>query len=148
MTIRPLTIAELPLLEDGAKEFYASSSVLRKFDIGQFCGFWSKIMESGLGVIIGLYDGPLVCGAISGIMYPDPNSGELTMTECFWFVRPGMRGGGLGLLRFLERFSREHKCVQLRMVHLVDSMPERLTTLYRRLGYKPIETHYAKDIAA
>ena len=36
----------------------------------------------------------------------------------------------------------------MRMVHLMDSMPEKLARIYKRLGYEQVETLYSKDLAA
>ena len=80
------------------------------------------------------------------MLYPDLYSGDLIATEFFWFVRAEVRGQGLKLYYAFEAWARARHCAQIRMVHLLDLMPERLAKVYRRLGYEPAETHYVKEL--
>jgi hypothetical protein len=149
MEIREATVDDLPGMAATAEAFYASSRFLKKFDIEKFCALWAQFLQSGLGVIYIVLsenrEQPIV-GAIGGIKYPDTYSSELIATEFFWFVREESRGGGLTLYKLFEKWAREQKCSQIRMVHLLDSMPEKLERIYRRLGFEPAETHYVKEL--
>jgi GNAT superfamily N-acetyltransferase len=66
--------------------------------------------------------------------------------ETFWFVHPDHRGQGLSLLVEFEKWGKREGCQTLAMIHMVDSFPDKLETLYRRRGYKLIEKHYLKEI--
>ncbi len=144
--IRQATVEDLPRMESAARAFFASSRFLRRFDMDRFIRAWAALLSSGTGVIFALFDRDEVCGAIGGVVYPDINTGELIASEFFWFIRPGSRGDGLRLYRAFERWARTQACRQIRMVHLTDSMPDRLARVYRRLGYLPAETHYVKEL--
>jgi hypothetical protein len=147
--IKPMCRFSLRKLAPGAQEFYASSKVLRKFDIEKFVNFWRAIMESEQGIIFVAMEDQDIIGAIAGMAYPEPYSGELVVQEFFWFVRPGHRGSaGLRLYNALEYWARQKEAKALRMVHLMDSMPEKLSRIYKRLGYEPLEMQYTKDLAA
>lgn len=144
--MRQATIDDLPRLVALAEEFYASSQHLEGFRLDVFSATWSQLLGSGIGVIFLQEEGDDVLGALGGVAYPDPNSGALMATEFFWFVRGDRRGGGLRLYRAFEGWARDRGCRQIRMVHLLDSMPEQLQRLYTRLGYQAAEIHYTKGL--
>ncbi len=149
MEIKPICRFKLRALAAGAREFYASSKFLRSFEIDRFVEFWRPLIEKESGVIFVAEDDGEIIGAIGGMVYPEPYSGELVVQEFFWFVRPGHRGSaGLRLYEALEYWSRQKQARALRMVHLMDSMPEKLSRVYKRLGYEQVETLYSKDLAA
>lgn len=104
---------------------------------------WTSFIEIGTGVIFVLESGK---GMLGGAKYPDINSGELVAVEFFWYVDPQHRGEGLSLLNAFETWAKTSRCKKVMMVHLVNSMPERLSALYRRRGYSAVETHYCKEI--
>ncbi len=145
--IRSVTVLDLPKLESCAKEFYASSEFLKGFDLSRFCELWQRILESDTGVIFAVdgNDGQYA-GAIGGLMFDEIYSGRKTATELYWFVRDGHRGHGLKLYRAFEAWARERGCEEIRMIHLMDSMPEKLNRVYQHLGFRPIETHFAKEL--
>lgn len=144
--IRPATTADLAALEPLAREFYASSRHLGRFDMDRFTQFWGTYLKAGIGAVFVLDEGRGIAGTIGGVLFPEPYSGELVATEMFWFVSSGSRGGGVALYRAFERWARERGCTALRMVHLSDSMPEKLRDFYSRLGFQEIETHYSKPL--
>lgn len=144
--IRQATVEDLPGMEAGAREFYASSKYLGKFDPVRFVSVWTNLISSQAGVIFLLIEADELEGAIGGVVYPDLYSGEIIATEFFWFVRQEHRGGGLRLYKEFEEWAKWKGASQIRMVHLQDSMPDKLERLYRHWGYQPIETHYAKEL--
>lgn len=148
MEIKPICRFKLRALAEGAREFYAASKFLGSFDIQKFVDFWRPMIESEVGVIFIAEDDGEIAGAIAGLAYAEPYSGDLVVQEFFWFVRPGRRGPGLKLYEALEFWARQKGAKALRMVHLMDSMPDKLSRVYKRLGYKQVETLYSKDLAA
>jgi GNAT superfamily N-acetyltransferase len=104
------------------------------------------LLESGTGVIFVDENGEEIQGTLGGVAYPEINSGELVATEFFWFVAPERRGGGLRLYRAFEEWARSKGCREIRMAYLIDSMPEKLAKLYRRLGFEPVEVQYVKEL--
>lgn len=127
-----------------AKEFYGSSAVLRVFDLERFVQFWTGVINSGIGVVFLLVDENGIQGTISGLTYQEPYSGELLAQEFFWFVHKEFRGGGIRLYKAFEKWALDKGCVEIRMAHLVDSMPDKVAQFYERLGYSQVETLYAK----
>jgi GNAT superfamily N-acetyltransferase len=144
--IRPASVADLPRLHALAESFYASSKFLRGFELERFVSAWSHLLAAG-GVIFLLVDaGDAIAGALGGVLYPDLYSGRLVATEFFWFVDPARRGGGLKLYRAFEAWARAAGAHELRMVHLLDSMPDKLERTYKALGFAAAEIHYSKDL--
>jgi GNAT superfamily N-acetyltransferase len=141
--IRQARVEDLPLIEPGAREFYQKSEFLRNLDMEHFKRNWTVLLTSGTGVIFLFDEGQ---GFIGGVRFPDMNNGELVATECFWFVREDARGHGWRLYRAFERWARESGCKQIQMVHLADSMPERLAKFYENIGFKRAEVRYCKEL--
>ena len=147
MILRQVETAELPKLTECFAEFCRATRFVRGFDMGRFAALWSGLLESKAGVVFGLFDeAGEIQGMLGGLAYPEPYSAELLATEMFWFVRAEERGGGIRLYRAFEQWAREMGCSQIRMVHLLDSMPERLEKVYRRWGFKAAEVHYVRDL--
>ena len=146
--IREARLDDLRRLEACAREFYAQSRFLKGFDPERFEAFWTSLLEQEMGVIFLLVsdrDGEIE-GTLGGVIYPEPYSGARIATEFFWFVHQARRGEGLKLLRAFESWARAKGCAQIRMAHLVDLMPAKLETVYRRFGYTPAEVQYLKEL--
>lgn len=131
-----------------AKEFYASSKALRHFDIEKFTAIWAQFLAVNFGVIFLAEADGLIVGALGGVIHPDLYGSELIAEEFFWFIRQDSRGSGLKLYAKFEQWASERGAVEIQMVHLLDLMPEKVSTFYRRAGYSPIETRYSKRLAA
>lgn len=107
-----------------------------------FISSWKNLFNLGFGVIFATED---YSGMIGGIKYPDTNSGELIASELFWFVDPSKRGEGIKLLNAFELWAINNNCKRIIMVHLMDSMPEKVGRFYERTGYRKLEVHYVKE---
>jgi len=147
MFIREAETSDLDSLEPLATEFYSQSQFLTGFDMARFKRCWTELIEGGAGTIFLLIDDRgEIAGLLGGMKYPELYSGTPIATEFFWYVQEGLRGQGMKLYRAFEDWARNRKCSQIRMVHLMDSMPDKLNVVYRRLGYEPAELHYVKDL--
>jgi len=147
MTLRAAMAGDLERLYPLAVEFYSRSQFLRHFDLTRFTSCWTELLRQGTGRIFLLIDDSAqIAGVLGGVVYPDLNNGELIATEFFWYVADGVRGQGMKLYRAFEAWARERGCTQMRMVHLLDSMPGKLARVYTHLGYVPAEVHYVKEL--
>ncbi len=145
--IKPMCRFSLRKLGPGAQEFYGSSKFLNNFNLDRFVTFWKNMIESGNGIIIAAFEDNEVIGAIGGMIYPEPYADTLSVQEFFWFVRPGHRGSaGVRLYKAFEQWAREKGAAVIRMVHLLDSMPEKLERFYGVMGFTAVETLYSKDL--
>lgn len=111
-----------------------------------FMGNWKTLIESGTGRILGAWRGAEFLGALGVLVYPDINDGEIVAQEAFWYVHPNHRGIGMKLLDQSIEDLRREGVKRMTMVHLESLMPDRLKSLYERLGFRPVESHYAGDL--
>lgn len=146
MIIRQATVEDLPRCSESAGEFYGSAKSLGAFEIERFIAMWTMLLGNGSGVIFLLLDGEAIVGALGGVAYPDAYTSSLLACEFFWHVNKSSRGRGVLLYRMFEDWARTRRCSQIRMVHLLDSMPEKVARFYDRAGFKPLEVHYAKEL--
>lgn len=142
--IREIGTDELDKVEEAAHEFYAASRFLGAFSLARFCELWTRLLELGAGVIFADdCDGELV-GMIGGMLHRETYGEALIADEFFWFVREGSRGSGVALYRRFEEWARERGAVEIQMVHLFDSMPEKVAKFYLHSGFEPVEMRYRK----
>lgn len=128
------------------EQFHREAKLPGEFSFDAAKATWDKFLAAGFGVIFTLREGDEVIGALGGILFPDPNSGELWATELFWYVKPEFRGSGLKLLAEFEAWAKHRGAKRITMVHLINSMPEKLHRIYTMRGYSPVEVHYIKEL--
>lgn len=145
-TIRTLKASEFGALEAGAREFYAASRWLGRFDPERFRALWSELYNAGAGVILASFDEGTITGALGGIVHREIYGDRLIAEEFFWFARPEHRGAGVALYRCFEEWARSRGAAAIQMVHLFDSMPEKVARFYLRSGFEPVEMRYQKDL--
>lgn len=133
-------------MEAPARKFYASSTKLRDFDIAKFVDLWEGFLKNGIGAIFLALEDERIVGAIGGIFHREAYSDERVCQEFFWFIELESRGEGFRLYRAFEKWAREQGCNELRMVHLIDSMPDKVALFYQRMGYSKTEVLYSKRL--
>lgn len=73
-----------------------------------------------------------------------PFSGLMMAEETIWFVRPSHRGrGSLGMVDLYEEWAAGLGCDRAVLTSLAGND---LSSLYQRRGYRPLETHFLKDL--
>jgi GNAT superfamily N-acetyltransferase len=107
---------------------------------------WLQLIHSGVGEIFALKQNDKIIGAIGFIIYPSLEDGVSTCSEAFWYVDEKYRGKGLSLLLKLQKYAKSKGAKRLLMIHLENSMPDKLKKLYIRLGFKQIESIYMKEL--
>lgn len=140
--IKEVTKEELPVAAEAGKRFFVESSIPGKLVSDVFVKNWSFFLDNGMGKIFGVYENEAMVGAIGGIIAPDLNDGEICATEAFWFVTPENRGSGIKLLLHFIKYAEEIGCVRLNMVHLFNEHADKLSKLYKKKGFSPVEVHY------
>jgi GNAT superfamily N-acetyltransferase len=98
------------------------------------------------GVIFLLEHEGTVVGGLGGVLHSEPVSGKRMATELFWFVMPEFRRGTgpMRLLASFEKWGHDNGAQHICMLSMEHSMPEEMDRLYRRLGYRKLETTYIK----
>lgn len=107
---------------------------------------WKGLIKSKKGKIFALEKERKIIGALGFLIAPALEDGALCATEAFWYVDKQHRGAGLKLLNKYESYAKSIGCKRIAMVHLENSMPDKLKKLYTRKKYKHIESFYLKEL--
>jgi GNAT superfamily N-acetyltransferase len=134
-------------MEEAARAFYRSSRFLGKFNTDRFCEVWRGLLDLGAGAIFAADSDGEIVGAIGGLVHREIYGDRIIAEEFFWFVRPEFRGAGVRLYRRFEQWAREQGAREIQMVHLFDSMPEKVARFYLHSGFEPVEMRYVKPLA-
>lgn len=141
--IRMAQVEDIKNLVSTAKSFALESQYI-DFDENYWMQSWETLVLSSHAVIFMTDDGH---GMLGGLVYPDISSGKLCAVEAFWYVMPHARGNGVLLMEAFESWALNLGCKRVIMVHLSDVMPDKVKSIYKRKGYKEMETHYVKELS-
>jgi GNAT superfamily N-acetyltransferase len=144
--IRLLNVEEVELCLDGGRLFFAEGKIPGGFVPEAFVFNWRRLITQGHGAILGQFDAEGIAGALGAVLAPDLNNNDLLATECFMYSLPHKRGNGLRLLLAFEEWARQMGAKRVAMIHLLSLQPERLASLYHRMGYAPMEVNYVKAL--
>jgi GNAT superfamily N-acetyltransferase len=86
-------------------------------------------------------------GVIAGMQVNNLTNGKPSLQEVVWYVDKEYRSHGKKLLDALEDLGKAMKVSSIVMGLMCNSMQDRLDKFYRRLGYKPFEVQYIKEIS-
>lgn len=110
---------------------------------------WTSLLDKDIGAMWAYMEEDKICGMLGGVLLPGLNDGELTATECFWYVLPEHRGssGGIRLIREFQAFAKKMGAKRIIMASLTSSpVCEKVERLYEGLGFKLVERHYLKTL--
>ena len=144
MEIRPLTRddyeASLCLIAEFAEEslgeygtYIDPKKLQETFDKGYLTSFG------------GFVDGKMV-GVFGGQIVTDLCSRHPAYQEMIWFMNKDYRRHGLKLLFKAMDWCKSQGITRMIMVCMHNSKTEKIFDLYERLGFKPMETHFVKEI--
>jgi GNAT superfamily N-acetyltransferase len=146
MMYRYLDSGEVHKIEELARQFLIDSE-FAEYDMSHMRGFWQSAIDNGIGAIFAAIDCSKVIGGIGMLRHPDIHCGKMTAVEAFWIVLKEYRKSNIGikLLREFETWADRNGCKRKGLIHLSDSMPEKLKHLYESMGYRLLESHYIKE---
>lgn len=107
---------------------------------------WKNLIQTRGGKIFALEKDQKIIGALGFFITRAVEDGALCCTEAFWYVHENHRGSGIKILNKFEDYAKSIGCKRIAMVHLENSMPEKLKKLYTRKKYKHIESMYLKEL--
>ncbi|MBP2550166.1 uncharacterized membrane protein YdcZ (DUF606 family) [Neorhizobium galegae] len=91
-----------------------------------------------------LVAGDPVLGILLAVAYEHPFGAGRMAKETVWFVSPKARGRlGLAMLDAYEAWAKSIGCTSAGMASLASNDVSRI---FKRRGYAPIETHFAKPL--
>lgn len=88
----------------------------------------------------------VVIGLLAGQIVTDSLSEEKTYAEVMWFMTKEKRRYGPRLLSFVESWARARGMRKMIMVHFFNQQADKIAALYKRMGYRPMEIHYIKEL--
>lgn len=108
---------------------------------------YRQFILDGTGAMLILEDdsGRMI-GGLGCLKAPDLHYPRTFAVETFWYVAPEHRGQGVRLLDAFEDWASRHGCAYTAMIHLSDSMPDRLEAFYKSRGYALVEKHYVRNL--
>lgn len=88
-----------------------------------------------------------VCqGIIFGIVVKSMISERYMFQEVIWYVNESFRKYGVKLLKETEKVLKSTGISVMMMAVLENSKTAKLKRFYERLGFKPIETHFIRNL--
>mgnify|MGYP003641633043 FL=1 len=139
--IRDATMEDLPRLMAMSETFLLQTQYhhILPYNLDSLMGLMTGLIEKEEGLLL-VSDREGVDGMIGMYLYQHPISGETVAGEAFWWMSPERRGGpqALRLLRRAEAWVKSHGVPWFHMV----SPNDRVSKLYTRLGYQPLEMHF------
>lgn len=126
---------------------FESETVHVKVDVAYTGAKYEQMVRDGIACLFIMEDGGgKMIGGLGCIKGQDLHSPRTIAVETYWYVHPEHRGEGKALLDHFENWAKENGCDATAMIHLSDSMPESLESLYVRRGYSLVEKHFIKKV--
>ena len=92
----------------------------------------------------------IIDGRCQGILYGQRFNSLISnrhvFQEIIWYVNKSFRMWGVSLLREAEKSLKSIGVNTMIMAVLENSKTQKIKRFYDRLGYKPMEVHYVKDL--
>lgn len=85
-------------------------------------------------------------GLLSGVRFQSLVTGQMIFQELIWYVNKPFRSRGVLLLKEAEKRLQEQGVSSMIMAVLENSKTEKLKSLYEKLGFKKMETHYIRRL--
>ena len=106
---------------------------------------WMNLIESGFGKVLALVEDGVYKGGIGLVTVNSLEDGSQVTQEAFWYVDAKSRGGGIRLYKAAEEYVKSIGSERFMMIHLENSMPDKVRSFYKRMGFKKTETTYIKE---
>ncbi len=146
--LRNLTASDVPAMIPLGIAFFEYAKLPGVFNVGRFSDVWTKLLESGSGLVVGYFDPSGVLRGGAGIyVTPDSLTTDTIAYEAFFYIDPAHRGRGVALLHQLETEARNAGAKRLWMVHLENEHANAMQRYYERQGFTLREHLYMKVLA-
>lgn len=142
--IRPATRADIPDIVDLGERHWRESRYGRWMEPNRavMAGLARALIEQPSGFVLVDEQGGAIVGMIGVAVTGHIYSGELVMSELFWYAPPESRGSGVRLLKRAENWARDNGVKHSAMI----APDERVAAFYERMGYAALEVNYIKPL--
>ncbi len=135
MSVRPATEADFPMMCDLGAKFHAASDDGGVYDPETFTRFLNLLLAEGCIFVSER-------GMIGGYAWPSPWAKDfLIAMEAFWWAEDGQ---GRALADAYEAWAGSVGAGSTRMGYIEATQPERVASILRKRGYRPLETIMVK----
>lgn len=127
------------------RHFYEESGYPLEYDDNSTEEFIRQTLKDPSSVIVMLDDVGMIIGKASYL----PFSKDKISTELAWYLHPFYRQGkdSLKLIKAYEYWAKNIQgCKYTQMACIKDLKGDTVGKLYERLGYKPVESAYIKEL--
>jgi len=152
LTIRCLATWEVQSCVPFGQAFHTELHVPGQFIPEVFIRNWRRLLDSGNGDILSLWNGEEAMGGLGTVIGPDLLDDRLVATEIFWFIGEQYRRG-TGAFRLIDAFhewAKEKGAVETRMTHLLapdeDWRDCAFSRMYQKRGYRQIEVNWLRSV--
>ena len=145
--VRPLRVEELPRCVEGAEGFHREFGLPGRLVPAVFLRNWTTFLTTMTATVLTAWRDGTLLGGLGALVHPDLSDGRIVATEMFWYVLPDARGSmaGIRLLKAFIAWGEAH-AVETRLSHMLGGPHDvQLDTLYRKLGYRPLEMGYYRS---
>lgn len=148
MSIRILTVEEIPNIVDGAEgfynEFYADNGV---FNRSHFESTWASLTTFGQAITFMEYDATTLIdrGVFGAVRGHNLYTGEAEYIGMFTAILPQFRGQFL-ILTFMEEVHEFIRTLGVPVNIYLSSRVAKLEAIWKRLGYDPDSHRYVRRI--
>lgn len=94
---------------------------------------------------VSVIDGKIV-GVLAGHVVTDICSDLFVYEEVVWYIKKEYRRQGIKLLGHVEGWCKQNKIERMTMSCMHGPKTEKLFALYERLGFRPQETRFIKEL--
>ena len=132
-----------------AHAFYEESKSGGTFSEERWLTQWKFLIDSNAGFILAYARGNRPVGSIGGMLAPHPNEDETICMEAFWYFLPEERGKGIAPIKLMKKYeqvAKERGAGLISMACLDHLDSGRLSNLYEKMGYRPIERSFLKRV--
>lgn len=102
--------------------------------------------STNAGTAFLLIDGDVCQGIMFGTTIKSMVNQKTIFQEVIWYVNEPFRRHGVRLLREAEKMLKLQGVSIMIMAVLENSKTEKIKAFYERLGFRPMETHFVRDI--
>ena len=143
--IRPYKQGDDEDIKNLIKDFHeeALKSDGFQLDVEKYYAPWIALLKDS--VFVAVKDNNVI-GVLGGNIIRHHFSNELVFIEMMWYVRPEHRMCGIRLFKYVEEWCRIKGIKKMVMVYTHNIMTEKLNDFYKRMGFRPLETHMLKEL--
>lgn len=138
--VRHAVAGDRPAILRLLKEAHGAAALSFPFSAPHISLMLANHMADGLVLVVG----KPAHGVLMAMTFEHPFGAGKWAKETVWYIAQQARGGAaLQMLDAYEAWAREQGCVAIGMASLASND---VSSLYKRRGYTPAETHFVKSI--